>query len=71
MKRKQLLIGLLGAAIFSTALAGCGDEKKENEDGVKEFTAFFAVPRFGESMLTMKSRLKLQRLQGQNVRKPG
>lgn len=44
MKKKQLLIGLLGAAIFSTALAGCGDEKKENEDGVKEFTAFFAVP---------------------------
>lgn len=54
MKKKRVVSVLLVAAMAATLFAGCGgsDSKKasvgsgstENEDGVKEFTAFFAVP---------------------------
>lgn len=47
MKKKQMLAALMGAAMLSTLLAGCGGGDKEGsseEGGVKEFTAFFAVP---------------------------
>ena len=47
MKKKQLLAALMGVAMLSTLLAGCGGGDKEassEEGGVKEFTAFFAVP---------------------------
>ena len=47
MKKKQILAALMGVAMLSTLLAGCGGGDKEGsseEGGVKEFTAFFAVP---------------------------
>ena len=50
MKRKKLLSVLLTATMLFSFAAGCGDKaSKENESqasegGVKEFTAFFAVP---------------------------
>ena len=47
MKKKQMLAALMCGAILSTLLAGCGGGDKEGsseEGGVKEFTAFFAVP---------------------------
>lgn len=48
MKRKQMLALGLTTAVTASLLAGCGGEKKdkgkEEEGGVKEFTAFFAVP---------------------------
>ena len=47
MKKKQMLAALMGVAMLSTLLAGCGCGDKEGsseEGGVKEFTAFFAVP---------------------------
>lgn len=47
MKKKQMLVALMGVAMLSTLLAGCGGGDKEGsseEGGVKEFTAFFAVP---------------------------
>ena len=47
MKKKQMLAALIGVAMLSTLLAGCGGGDKEGsseEGGVKEFTAFFAVP---------------------------
>lgn len=47
MKKKQMLATLMGVAMLSTLLAGCGGGDKEGsseEGGVKEFTAFFAVP---------------------------
>ena len=47
MKKKQMLAALMGVAMLSTLLAGCGGGDKEgsSEEGVvKEFTAFFAVP---------------------------
>ena len=47
MKKKQMLAALMGVAMLSTLLAGCGGGDKEGsseEGGVKEFTAFFAVP---------------------------
>lgn len=47
MKKKQMLAALMGIAMLSTLLAGCGGGDKEGsseEGGVKEFTAFFAVP---------------------------
>ena len=46
MKKKQMLAALMGVAMLSTLLAGCGGGDKEGsseEGGVKEFTAFFAV----------------------------
>lgn len=42
-----MMAALLGVAMLSTLLAGCGQDKKggdTEEGGVKEFTAFFAVP---------------------------
>ena len=47
MKKRQMMAALLGVAMLSTLLAGCGQDKKggdTEEGGVKEFTAFFAVP---------------------------
>ena len=47
MNKKQMLAALMGVAMLSTLLAGCGGGDKEGsseEGGVKEFTAFFAVP---------------------------
>ena len=47
MKKKQMLAARMGVAMLSTLLAGCGGGDKEGsseEGGVKEFTAFFAVP---------------------------
>lgn len=51
MKRKRIVSMLLVSAMAATLFAGCGsgDGKTSkggntNEDGVKEFTAFFAVP---------------------------
>ena len=47
MKKKQLVAALLGMTVLSTMLAGCGGKEKPKETeegGVKEFTAFFAVP---------------------------
>lgn len=47
MKKRQLMAALLGVAMLSTLLTGCGQDKKggdTEEGGVKEFTAFFAVP---------------------------
>ena len=47
MKKKQMLAALMGVAMLSTLLSGCGGGDKEGsseEGGVKEFTAFFAVP---------------------------
>ena len=47
MKKKQMLAALMGVAMLSTLLAGCGGGDKEGssgEGGGKEFTAFFAVP---------------------------
>ena len=47
MKKKQMLAALMGVAMLSTLLAGCGGGDKEGsseEGGVKEFTAFVAVP---------------------------
>ena len=47
MKKKQMLAALMGAVMLSTLLAGCGGGDKEGsseEGGIKEFTAFFAVP---------------------------
>ena len=47
MKKKQMLAALMGVAMLSTLLAGCGGGDKEGsskEGGVKEFTAVFAVP---------------------------
>ena len=47
MKRKQMLALGLTTAVTASLLAGCGGEKKDKEKeegGVKEFTAFFAVP---------------------------
>lgn len=47
MKKKQMLAALMGVAMLSTLLAGCGGGDKEGsseEGGVKEFTALFAVP---------------------------
>lgn len=48
MKRKQMLALGLTTAMAASLFAGCGGEKKdkdkEKEGGIKEFTAFFAVP---------------------------
>ena len=47
MKRKRIVSMLLVSAMAATLFAGCGGNGKkssEGEDGVKEFTAFFAVP---------------------------
>ena len=47
MKRKQMLAFGLTIAMAASLLAGCGGEKKDKEKeegGIKEFTAFFAVP---------------------------
>ena len=50
MKRKKLLSVLLTATMLFSFVAGCGDkatkgsESQLGEGGVKEFTAFFAVP---------------------------
>ena len=57
MKRRKLISGLLAATMMAAMFAGCGSDAastdaKENADGadsteaggVKEFTAFFAVP---------------------------
>ena len=47
MKKKQMLAALMGVAMLSTLLAGCGGGDKEGsseEGGVKEFTAFLLCP---------------------------
>lgn len=51
MKTKKAVSVILTAALMATLAAGCGSNSKnsasggsENSDGVKEFTAFFAVP---------------------------
>ena len=45
MKRRRLTALLLIAATATSLVTGCGKGKdKSSEDGVKEFTAFFAVP---------------------------
>ena len=51
MKRKRIVSMLLVSAMAATLFAGCGSSDGKtskggntNEDGVKEFTAFFAVP---------------------------
>lgn len=47
MKRKQMMGFLLVTTIVTSLLVGCGGKgmkKGGNEDGIKEFTAFFAVP---------------------------
>ncbi len=47
MKKKQMLAALMGVVMLSTFLAGCGGGDKEGSSekgGIKEFTAFFAVP---------------------------
>ena len=64
MKRRKLISVLLAATMMAAMFAGCGSDAastdaKENADGadsteaggVKEFTAFFAVPG---SMTTMR-----------------
>ena len=51
MKKKQMLAALMGVAMLSTLLAGCGGGDKEGsseEGGVKEFTAFFGCARNGD-----------------------
>ena len=69
MKRKRIVSVMLVAAMAATLFAGCGNKggsnsstqggKATNGDGIKEFTAFFAVPG---SMMTMRSsRLSLRR----------
>lgn len=46
--KKKIVSALLITAMLSSMLAGCGKEAGSggavNEDGIKEFTAFFAVP---------------------------
>ncbi|HAT02269.1 MAG TPA: sugar ABC transporter substrate-binding protein, partial [Oribacterium sp.] len=47
--KKEIVSAALCAAMFSSVLAGCGKQATTsggtvNGDGVKEFTAFFAVP---------------------------
>ncbi len=51
MKRKRIVSMLLVSAMAATLFAGCGSSGGKtskggntNEDGIKEFTAFFAVP---------------------------
>ena len=54
MKRKRIVSVMLVAAMAATLFAGCGNKggsnsstqggKATNGDGIKEFTAFFAVP---------------------------
>ncbi len=47
MKKRRLMALLLVAVTAASLAVGCGKGKKEgnvSEDGVKEFTAFFAVP---------------------------
>lgn len=51
MKRKRIVSMLLVSAMAATLFAGCGSSDGKtskggntNEDGIKEFTAFFAVP---------------------------
>ena len=45
MKKRRLMALLLTAVAAASLTAGCGSKKgKSSEDGVKEFTAFFAVP---------------------------
>lgn len=45
MKRRRLIALLLTAVTAASLVTGCGKGKdKSSEDGVKEFTAFFAVP---------------------------
>ena len=54
MKRKRIVSVMLVAAMAAPLFAGCGNKggsnsstqggKATNGDGIKEFTAFFAVP---------------------------
>lgn len=45
MKKKRLTALLLTAVMTASLAAGCGKEDSgSSQDGVKEFTAFFAVP---------------------------
>lgn len=45
MKKRRLMALLLTAVAATSLITGCGKGKeKSSEDGVKEFTAFFAVP---------------------------
>ena len=46
--KKKIVSAVLCAAMLSSMFAGCGKQAAGggavNEDGIKEFTAFFAVP---------------------------
>ncbi len=49
MKKKRLISMLLAGVMLGSMLTGCGSKNggnssKDSKDGVKEFTAFFAVP---------------------------
>ena len=45
MKAKRVTGMLLASALAVSLFTGCsGGESSKNEDGVKEFTAFYAVP---------------------------
>ncbi len=71
MRKKQFTALLVIGAMMLQTLTGCSkgtaatgsSTAKEANGGIKEFTAFFAVPEM-KSMMTMKSNSTLQRLQG-------
>lgn len=44
MKAKRVTGMLLVSALAVSLFTGCGGGSSENEGGIKEFTAFFAVP---------------------------
>lgn len=53
MKAKRVTGMLLVSALAVSLFTGCGGGSSENEGGIKEFTAFFAVPGV-KSMTTMR-----------------
>ena len=44
MKAKRVTGMLLVSALAVSLFTGCGGGSSENEGGIKEFTAFYAVP---------------------------